>query len=192
MIYSSKPPRRIVSKKAYVRNLYRKASAASTGMGLLAISLLALVMAIFLLVAMVSSIVAHIVPLWLSLLLLACTGLLGGGGIFILHLGRRAIREAKQMQAGVPLTRANIGDLPVPESLVRASSEPVQSLQAVLLRAATGTDTTSSEHLVRAYQEPILEKQSGLLHQEPQTPVTIPASAETELVEQKLGAISFK
>lgn len=87
MADGNQQPRRIVPKTAYARNVSRKA-VVSTGMGLLAVSLLAAVAAIMLLVAMVSSVVAHIVPLWLSLLLLVCTGMLGGGGIFILYLGR--------------------------------------------------------------------------------------------------------
>ena len=37
------------------------------------------------------------------------------------------------------LTRANTADLPAPDSLVRASAEPMQEQQAVLLRAATET-----------------------------------------------------
>ena len=52
--------------------------------------------------------------------------------------------------AGVPLTRANIGHLPAPDSLVRASAEPVQEQQSVLLRAATEGMERHEEQLVRA------------------------------------------
>lgn len=51
-----------------------------------------------------------------------------------------------------PLTRANTADLPAPESLVRASSEPLRVQEAVLLRAAEGQETPSEE-LVRASGE---------------------------------------
>ncbi len=49
----------------------------------------------------------------------------------------------------VPLTRANTADLPAPESLVRASSEPRQEQEAVLLRAAARSVGTPPEQLVR-------------------------------------------
>ena len=187
MASGSKQSRRIVPKKAYARNLSQKAAVASTGVGLLAISLLAMVMAVGILVALVSAVVAHILPFELSLLLFACTAFLGSGGFFILHLGRRTIREAKEIEAGVPLTRANIGELPVRESLVRASDEPIQELQTVLLRAATSTDTTPVEQLVRAYQEPVLEEQDPPLQQETHTMVTNTISTATEVVEQRLS-----
>ena len=47
----------------------------------------------------------------------------------------------------VPLTRANTGHLPTSGTLVRASTEPVQAQQAVLLRAAQGVDTQAEEML---------------------------------------------
>lgn len=58
--------------------------------------------------------------------------------------------KAQNINPGVPLTRANIVDLPAPDSLVRASTEPVQEQQAVLLRAATDTQEWQVEQLVRA------------------------------------------
>jgi hypothetical protein len=50
----------------------------------------------------------------------------------------------------VPLTRANTADLPAPDSLVRASSEPLQAQEAVLLRATAEGMETPLEQLVRA------------------------------------------
>ena len=60
------------------------------------------------------------------------------------------LRQAIKVDPGVPLTRANTADLPAPDSLVRASAEPVQEQQAVLLRAATETQERHEEQLVRA------------------------------------------
>jgi hypothetical protein len=59
-----------------------------------------------------------------------------GISLYLLYFSIRAARQAKKVKVGVPLTRANTADLPAPESLVRASAEPVQDRQAVLLRAA--------------------------------------------------------
>ena len=50
----------------------------------------------------------------------------------------------------VPLTRANAADLPAPDSLVRASLEPLQAQEGVLLRAAAQGQATPQEQLVRA------------------------------------------
>ena len=60
------------------------------------------------------------------------------------------MKEMIYIDPGVPLTRANTADLPAPDSLVRASAEPVQEQQAVLLRAATETAERHEEQLVRA------------------------------------------
>ena len=57
----------------------------------------------------------------------------------------------KVEEAVVPLTRANTANLPAPDSLVRASSEPLQTQEAVLLRAAAGEkQERHEEQLVRA------------------------------------------
>ncbi len=66
------------------------------------------------------------------------------------EIGRKTIIAAKQIQTGAPLTRANAADLPAPDSLVRASSEPVQAQQTVLLRAAEAGEERHEEQLVRA------------------------------------------
>ena len=54
------------------------------------------------------------------------------------------------MEVGVPLTRANTADLPAPDSLVRASSEPMQAQEDVLLRAAATGNDTPPEEMLRA------------------------------------------
>ncbi len=61
-----------------------------------------------------------------------------------------SLKHARKIHDSIPLTRANTADLPAPDSLVRASSEPLQEQQTVLLRAAVQGQETSSEQLVRA------------------------------------------
>jgi uncharacterized membrane protein len=65
-------------------------------------------------------------------------------------ISRLIYKKVEQATPGVPLTRANTGGLSAPDSLVRASAEPVQEPQAVLLRAGTGMQATPPEQLVRA------------------------------------------
>lgn len=63
------------------------------------------------------------------------------------NYGSHILGIADTMNEVLPLTRANTADLPAPDTLVRASAEPVQEPQTVLLRAAAG----SLVHLHRSY-----------------------------------------
>jgi hypothetical protein len=65
-------------------------------------------------------------------------------------IAERSNELSAKEEAVIPLTRANTADLSAPDSLVRASAEPVQEQQAVLLRAATETQEKHEEQLVRA------------------------------------------
>jgi hypothetical protein len=82
--------------------------------------------------------------------------MIGGLAVFavivlpLLWVFYRLFVKASQMEPVVPLTRANTAGLPAPESLVRASQEPAQEQQAVLLRAATQTQERHEEQLLRA------------------------------------------
>jgi hypothetical protein len=84
--------------------------------------------------------------LWLLIVLLF-------GAIIFLRWGRDAYEQAKQVPSVIPHTRANTADLPAPDSLVRASEQPVQEQQVVLLRAAAQGHETSPEQLVRPAAE---------------------------------------
>jgi hypothetical protein len=59
-------------------------------------------------------------------------------------------KQSQQVDPGIPIHRVNTADLPAPDTLVRASAEPVQEQQTVLLRAATETQERHEEQLVRA------------------------------------------
>ena len=69
---------------------------------------------------------------------------------FLRRAGLSIIKQASLTDSRVPLTRANTAGLPAPESLVRASSEPVQAQEVVLLRAAAEKQERHEEQLVRA------------------------------------------
>ena len=73
-------------------------------------------------------------------------------GFFTFFLGKVGLKTMEQsgnMDPGIPLTRKVAATLPAEESLVRASEEPVQEQQAILLRAATDNQETPAEQLVR-------------------------------------------
>ena len=76
------------------------------------------------------------------------------GAVIFWRWGRDTYSQAKQVPSVLPLTRANTADLPALDSLVRASSEPIQEQQSVLLRAATETQERHDEQLVRAVGGP--------------------------------------
>lgn len=52
------------------------------------------------------------------------------------RISKKLYTDAKRIEPVVPLTRANTSSLPAVDSLVRASQEPLQAHQTVLLRAA--------------------------------------------------------
>jgi hypothetical protein len=66
---------------------------------------------------------------------------------FLGSKGNQSWTAVRQMQ---PLPHVDAADLSAPESLVRASEEPVREQQAVLLRAATETAERHERQLVRA------------------------------------------
>ena len=86
-------------------------------------------------------------------------------GWFILSLAKYIFSEMRAIDPGIPITPANIGNLPTDESLVRASQEPEQLQQSVLLRA-TQSNNTPSEELLRP-----TEAEEAPIKQHEQTPV---------------------
>ena len=177
----SKAQQRIVSKKAYVAEISSKTTLASFGLGVFLFGVFCALVTLVFIIAMLFSPSLSMLPICLMMI-----AMFGGGSAYLLYFGRRVVREAKEIQVGVPLTRANIGNLPVGESLVRASSEPAQEQQATLLRAAMSVDTTPAEQLARAYQPPVQEEQAAFMET---VHPTLPAAvgAEAEFVQQRAG-----
>ena len=151
----NQPPqtgKQIVSKGEYVRGLSKKA-ALGVGSTTLAVGCLAacLVAVIYLLYA----IQLYRAQLWGSDVGLVVRNFLfilgaGGSAVFLFQAAAREQARARRIDPGIPLTRANAADLPAPESLVRASEEPTQEQQSVLLRAATEGVERHEEQLVRS------------------------------------------
>ncbi len=135
----TKPGKRIVSKRAYVKAQGQKVGASTFGLLLLFVGFIGLLT------------IGIVLPSTTSVLAgLLVFGGVGGASLYLGYLGGRTMKEARQIDPGVPLTRANTADLPAPDSLVRASSEPMQAQETVLLRAAEAGQERHKEQLLRA------------------------------------------
>ena len=88
--------------------------------------------------------------------------IVGIGWMLIREVGIKVVQRFDKIDTGIPLTRANVVHLPVPESLVRASIEPVQAQQATLLRAAEGMEYAVRATCPGLCREGVGEKQCGL------------------------------
>ena len=139
--------KRLVSKGAYVQAQTDRAFMGIVGVGLWA------AMALVALLIVGCSII-------LCLLLAEKSFFVAGGcllaiiGLALLarmcgRMGLEAMREVNTIDPGVPFTRANTADLPAPDTLVRASAEPVETQATVLLRAAATGPEKHEEQLLR-------------------------------------------
>ena len=134
--------KRIVGKGTYVANAGKKAALTSFGCAAVVLGAVSTAVVCALVIPLVSSVGQMG---WLAVL-----GGLGAGSLALLYLGAKAVREGKKMDTGTPLTRANTGQLPAADTLVRPSQAPRQSQQAELLRAAGQGPATPPEQLLRA------------------------------------------
>ena len=78
---------------------------------------------------------------------LAMVMVFGAGTAIFWKWADKALLASYAIHPGIPLTRANFSRIPAPESLVRASSEPMQAQESVLLRAAAEEETRPEEML---------------------------------------------
>ena len=146
-----KTGKRIVSKGTYAKAQGKRLLLCLVAAGFLFTAWIG-----FQLAVPVASTILHIYPALLyneafRLLVFFTLPILIGIVVFLIgRRGMRSIERAVHIDAGIPLTRANTADLSAPDSLVRASSEPLQAQEAVLLRAATEGQETPPEQLVRA------------------------------------------
>ena len=146
-----KTGKRIVSKSAYVKALGQQAGLNVLSIGVLiaaaGFGILAVMVIFWTIVEMFSAGQQHglqdlVMPGIAALILIGIAYFCGKAGILSLN-------QAQLIDPGVPLTRANTADLSATDTLVRASSEPLQTQEGVLLRAAQGVETPP-EQLVRA------------------------------------------
>src|SRR5579871_4510450 len=137
---------RIVSKGQYVKAQSKRIGVGASGCGLLLLATICAGATIWLLVFL-------LLGWWTALGAVLCVA----SGVATFWLGKWGfdnLRHAEAIDPGIPLTRKVAATLPSNESLVRASEEPTQEQQIVLLRAATHDHTTPAEQLLKPSGEP--------------------------------------
>jgi hypothetical protein len=135
--------KRIVSKGEYVKAQGKQIAFVSFGLCLLGLGALCFICAGLTLLVSYIGFATPVTTVSTALLLtFASIGAFLTGGL--------VLEKANKIDPGVPLTLANTAHLPAHDSLVRASAQPVQEQEAVLLRAATEAQERHEEQLVRA------------------------------------------
>jgi len=142
---SEKPGKRLVSKKQYVLAVGTKTLLSVSGLGLCVGGLVGLASCLVLCM-LVGSDSRHVAGAWSVL------GTLSVMWVVLLAVGRILLKKGKKLDTGILLTRANTGELPASDSLVRASNAPLSHQQAELLRAAQPGQEMPPEELLRATQ----------------------------------------
>ena len=146
MSQSWKHNKRIVSKSQYVKMQGKLLGLRSAGVGLLLVAFWGALCSLASLVLVTVFPSARLLGLPLFLLF-------GTISFFSGKWGLASFQHADSIDTGILLTRSVADTLPAEESLVRASEEPAQEQQAILLRAATTSHETPSEQLVRPARE---------------------------------------
>lgn len=136
---AAKRNKRIVSRGAYARLLGRKAMLSIGGVG-------AVVVAIACYMGVTYGCRREIPggPFGTIVLISGC--------LWFAYIASNCLEAAAGLNV-VPLTRANTADLPAHDSLVRASQEPMQAQEGVLLRASVGAQDQHEEQLLRAAEK---------------------------------------
>lgn len=144
-----KQGKEIVSKGEYVRRQASRGVTASMAVCLLVPAFAFAIWSLFCIFLAIAGLFSNALFPYLSLDSLGSAIILGGIAFLIFRGSSILIKEARTLDPGIPFTRANTTNLPAEESLVRASAEPVELQQAVLLRAASQSDATPADLLLR-------------------------------------------
>ena len=147
--------KRIVSKGEYIQTEINRVSCM---VGATILLLLLLPMCLVSMLFGFWSIIILVVSVWTvsgtgfqAGLLLLIASLVLGALIYILwKLSLAGLNYSEKTGDLLPLTRANLAEVPVFETLVRASQEPVQLQENILLRQAMEEQERHQEQLLRA------------------------------------------
>lgn len=144
------PVKKIVSKGKYAQVQGLRAGTFLWGIGLIVAGIVCAVIALCLCVTLIVAFPDGSHMSGLTVVAVAvCAALCAAGTYRLGKMGVTKIEQAERMNNVVPLTRITAPYLSAPESLVRASGEPIQEQQTVLLRAATQTQERHEEQLLR-------------------------------------------
>jgi hypothetical protein len=160
MTEEEKPKKRVVSKSKYVAYLVKKTAflGGSVLLGIGGLCSIALTILCVPLAYIIHSnpdsdfagikgefargLIIFMITLWVVVSSLLTMGAVAAG------------KKVKKMEPVLPPTRQNVEQLPAEDILVRASTEPIQEQEKVLLRAATGAEETPPEQLLRPGNAP--------------------------------------
>lgn len=152
------PPKRIVSKAEFVRVHVKRAQAAVPanfaillGFGCACVAFIVAIVFLIMLDLYASSHQGSLLALGGLLLCLLMSLTFGITAFKLLKWGLTTYYKIKDDHPDiVPLTRFNAADLTPSASLVRASQEPTQAQNSILLRAVMHTDDEHRAQLLRA------------------------------------------
>ena len=157
MNHPEKSTKRIVSKAEYVALQSKKASRLLSGRLLILVAWTGMIITfVGFLAFMVTMGVHDLFPPFIRGGIFLLTGAFGWFFcrflMFCQETGRNQVDDAKAMEEVLPFTHTNTSNLTVSESLVRASSEPLQEQESVLLRASIYSQQTPSDQLLRSVE----------------------------------------
>jgi hypothetical protein len=139
-----KPPnKRVVSKPKYVAYLAQKVTLTTVSSTILVCGMM-LILCAFL--RMGRTLDSTRIGWNTNVFNMLCCAL---GGWLLLRYGMALDNRTDEIEPVLPSTRENVKQLPAEETLVRASTEPTQQQEKVLLRAATAGAETPPEQLLR-------------------------------------------
>ena len=153
-----KPIKRMVSKWEYAEQIVKKTglSLGSVGLGAIATTL-GLIGLILVFVGLLcingSQRNDEIFGSVQTLPSLGCAAVMIALCVFCAYAAKITMLKADDIPLDIPITRANTGHLLASDNLVRASSEPLQAQQSVLLRAAIEATSEQEAELLRASAE---------------------------------------
>ena len=140
----SKPEKPVVTWRKYLGYLGTKAVLVSAGSIIFLFGCFGLLIGLLILNAPVGGKAVDAIMLFLA------GGFLFTISAYLISFCTRIVEKYKEMTPVKPIIPQSISRLPDKEALVRASQEPMEGQEKVLLRAATTIEETNSAELLRS------------------------------------------
>lgn len=141
-----KPPKRLVHIEQYLTTIGKKSALYSSATALGSAGVVLVLAALLLSWSSFHAAIAEIPRFFLSLL----NGGVAVSGCAALWAACKVFHKAKEIEPVAPITKYNASQLPVSETLVRASARPLTEYEAELLRPITHQQETPPDQLLRA------------------------------------------
>jgi len=141
-----KPPKRLVHLEQYLTTIGKKSALYSSATALGGAGVFLLLTAVLLSWSSLHAAIAEIPRFLLSLLNAA----VAASGCAAVWAAFRVFYRAREIEPVAPITKYNADQLPVSETLVRASARPLNEQETELLRPVTHQQETPPDQLLRA------------------------------------------